>query len=95
MPRRGENIFKRKDGRWEARFVKEVTIDGKKKYGSVYAPTYREAKAKQQLYISQPHLALQREQDKTLGAVMTEWLTESRCLRTPNHLMQKLKISSP
>lgn len=30
MPRRGENIYKRKDGRWEARFVKEITIDGKK-----------------------------------------------------------------
>lgn len=37
MPRRGENIYKRKDGRWEARFVKEITVDGKKKYGSVYA----------------------------------------------------------
>lgn len=31
MPRRGENIYKRKDGRWEARYVKEITADGKKK----------------------------------------------------------------
>ena len=35
MPRRGENIFKRKDGRWEARYVKEITLDGKKKYGYI------------------------------------------------------------
>ena len=78
MSRRGENIFKRKDGRWEARFVKEMTIDGKKKYGSVYAPTYREAKAKQQLYINQPQLALQKGQEKTLEMIMLEWLTECK-----------------
>ena len=47
MPRRGENIYKRKDGRWEARFVKEITIDGKKKYGSVYGHSYSEVKQKQ------------------------------------------------
>lgn len=35
MPRRGENIFKRKDGRREARYVKEVALDGTKRYGSV------------------------------------------------------------
>ena len=26
MPRRGENIFRRKDGRWEARYVKAILI---------------------------------------------------------------------
>lgn len=46
MPRRGENIYKRKDGRWEARYLKEITADGKKKYGSVYAKSYAEVKAK-------------------------------------------------
>ena len=55
MPRRGENIYKRKDGRWEARYVKEITCDGKKKYGSVYATSYKEVKVKQQLYILQPN----------------------------------------
>lgn len=43
MPRRGENIYKRKDGRWEGRILKS---DGKYQY--VYAKTYREVKAKQQ-----------------------------------------------
>lgn len=78
MPRRGENIFKRKDGRWEARYVKEITIDGKKKYGSVYAPTYREVKVKQQLYRDQPQLALQKMQEETLDSIMTEWLGECK-----------------
>lgn len=50
MPRREENIYKRKDGRWEARYVKEIAVDGSKKYGSVYARTYRKVKAKQRVY---------------------------------------------
>ena len=36
MPRRGENIFRRKDGRWEARYVKAISTNNKKLYGSVY-----------------------------------------------------------
>jgi len=47
MPKRGTNIYKRKDGRWEARYIASIGLDGKKKYASVYAPTYTEAKAKQ------------------------------------------------
>ena len=29
MPRKGEKIYKRKDGRWEARYIKERTPEGK------------------------------------------------------------------
>ena len=46
--RKGENIYKRNDGRWEARYVKEITPDGRKKYASVYAKSYAEVKEKQQ-----------------------------------------------
>lgn len=46
MPRKGENIYKRKDGRWEGRYIKSRTLTGKAKYGYVYAKTYREVKAK-------------------------------------------------
>lgn len=60
MPRRGENIFKRKDGRWEARYVKEVALDGTKRYGSVYAKTYREVKIKQQMRTSAPRACINR-----------------------------------
>ena len=49
MPRRGESIYKRKDGRWEARYVKEIKSDGTKKYGSVYAESYKEVKEKRQI----------------------------------------------
>lgn len=45
MPRRGENIYKRKDGRWEGRYIKG-RVEGKTKYGYVFARTYKEAKLK-------------------------------------------------
>ena len=45
MARKGENIYKRKDGRWEARFIKSHQ-SGKAVYSSVYGKTYSEAKKK-------------------------------------------------
>lgn len=47
MPRRGENIRKRKDGRWEARYIRRYNSDGKAIYSSVYGKTYFEVKKKQ------------------------------------------------
>lgn len=46
MPRKGENIFKRKDGRWEARYVKGYNLYGRQLYGSIYGKTYLEVKNK-------------------------------------------------
>lgn len=46
MPRRGENIYKRKDGRWEGRYVKGRDDFGKIKYGYVYADSYKGVKEK-------------------------------------------------
>ena len=46
MPRRGENIYKRKDGRWEGRYLCSYDEIGNRKYKSVYARTYSEVKEK-------------------------------------------------
>lgn len=46
MSKRGENIRKRKDGRWEGRYEKGRNFKGAIIYGSVYGKTYREAKEK-------------------------------------------------
>ena len=51
MPRRGENIFKRRDGRWEAR-VPEYKINGEKVYRSIYGKSYTEVKLKKEEYYS-------------------------------------------
>ena len=47
---KGENIFKRKDGRWEARYIKGHELSGKIRYGFCYGKTYREAKDKAAIY---------------------------------------------
>ncbi len=41
MPKRGENIYKRKDGRWEGRFNPDSSLQ---KYKYVYAPAYKPSK---------------------------------------------------
>ena len=76
MGRRGDNIYHRKDGLWEARYVKEIDSTGKKKYGSVYSRSYKEAKEKREEVISklitmpQTHL----KQRMTLTDLVQEWL---------------------
>ncbi len=46
MPRRGENIRKRTDGRWEGRYIEAYSVTGKACYRSVYGKTYAETKEK-------------------------------------------------
>ena len=46
MPRKGENIYKRKDNRWEGRYKAGVDESGKSRYRSVYGKTYQEVKIK-------------------------------------------------
>ena len=46
MARKGENIFHRKDGRWEARYVKGYRPDGTCQYGFLYGKSYGEVKKK-------------------------------------------------
>lgn len=46
MSKKGENIYKRKDGCWEGRYIRAYGENGKIKYGYIYAATYREAKQK-------------------------------------------------
>ena len=46
MARRGENIYKEKDNRWEGRYIKGYDYKGKAQFGYVYAKTYREVREK-------------------------------------------------
>lgn len=48
MPKRGENIYKRKDGRWEGRYIRGRSPSGGAVYGYVYACSYRECRVKRQ-----------------------------------------------
>ncbi|MGX7202484.1 integrase [Enterococcus plantarum] len=44
MSRKGENIYKRKDGRWEGRYKKGRKESGQLQYGYIYGKTYGEVK---------------------------------------------------
>lgn len=69
MPRKGENIYKRKDGRWEGRYVKGR--DGKKAiYGYVYSKSYSEVKKK--LILKRAEYAL--EENKPSSSTMKDAL---------------------
>ena len=51
MPRKGENIYKRKDKRWEGRYITSYNSVGKAIYKSLYGKTYTEVKLKMRNYI--------------------------------------------
>lgn len=46
MSKKGENIYKRKDGRWEGRYIKASSQSSPMRYGYVYGKSYSETKAK-------------------------------------------------
>ena len=69
--RRGENIRKRKDGRWEGRYIIEYNLDGKAKYKSIYGHTYNEVKEA----IKRATQGNQKNScTMTVGQIACEWL---------------------
>jgi len=77
MARRGENIYKRKDNRWEGRYIKGYDITGKAKYEYVYSSTYREVREK--LHEAKNGASDHHKHNpKTLSTFCDEWLFLSR-----------------
>ncbi len=83
MPRRGENIRKRKDGRWEGRF--KTSVDSKVVYHSVYAKSYNEVKEKLALAKYNFHIKSDEnansERSIDFNRIALEWLDEIKSLR--------------
>lgn len=75
MPKKGENIYKRKDGRWEGRFIKEQSVTGKTLYGYVYASSYQEVRQKRQDAIQKYRLSVvsSREKEPDFRDFAEEW----------------------
>lgn len=81
MAKKGENIYKRKDGRWEARYIKGYHPDGTAKYGYCYAKTYLEVKqklteAKAALLSNRPIATTTKT--RRFAYYCDEWLTMNR-----------------
>lgn len=83
MPRRGENVYKRKDGRWEGRILRDHTADHKPIYTYVYGHSYKEVKEKMEanriLTANQLHGSAQLAGKTTLSEVAEIWLASKKC----------------
>ena len=77
MPRKGENIYKRKDGRWEGRYIKEH-IGKRAKYGYIYGKTYSDVKKKLLLKKLDVTREKQSSKDTLFKYISIAWLDSCR-----------------
>ena len=82
MPKTGENIRKRKDGRWEGRVKKDSLQKGKTKYTSVYGKTYKEVKEKMALLQFGHARITAKTKKENFSAILWMWFEN-------NHIRQK------
>lgn len=78
MSRRGENIYKRKDGRWEGRYPKGRKANGQLQYGYIYGKTYRGVK-EQLVVLKSEYQQICQYQGEYAGSLSqwaSSWLTE-------------------
>ena len=73
MPRHGENIFKRKDGRWEGRYIFSYNENGKAIYKSVYSRTYSDTKRKLDI-AKTGNSSIRQSTVNTFGELLCYWL---------------------
>lgn len=86
MGRKGESIFKRSDGRFEGRYIKEYK-DGKAIYGYVYARTYNKCKKKKnmQLIAKKEDKTPIIKSSKTLNNLINEWLESKEKIKSSSY----------
>lgn len=89
MPRRGENIRKRKDGRWEGRYIQGYDSGtNKAKYISIYGKTYSEVRQKLEDAKYKQRQGQQQTQHvhKRFGELAQEWLLQQKPFLKPASL---------
>lgn len=78
MPRKGENIRKRKDGRWEARYEKCRDQNGRIQYGYLYGRTYEAVKKKKLAVLCQNNLQNSPGKCYVFRNLSEEWMLSMR-----------------
>lgn len=78
MPRRGDNIRKRKDGRWEARYALEDSVKDIRRYASVYGRTYQEAKEKRDHILMQVQIPKSKPCVILFKDILSAWQEANR-----------------
>lgn len=72
--RKGENIYLRKDGRWEGRYPKGRKSDGMIRYGYVYGKSYTEVK--QKIFPLRVHYSTLQQTQGVSRESFEEWSTQ-------------------
>ena len=82
MSKKGENIRKRKEGRWECRYKKGRNEKCKLIYGSIYGNIYREARAKMRVSLSEApkEEPISNSNEMTFARLLRRW-QESNAVR--------------
>ncbi|MHC5373980.1 tyrosine-type recombinase/integrase [Enterococcus sp. LJL120] len=70
--KRGENIYKRKDGRWEGRYIKDRTSENKIIYGYIYGKKYDDVKDR---LLPLKIKAIKLKKNSTNNQKYGDWLT--------------------
>lgn len=80
MSKKGENIYKRKDGRWEGRYVRIYDENGKAKYGYIYGKTYNDVKQRllEKKALSAKQTASHTKCGILYNDILDAWLQSSR-----------------
>ena len=78
MARRGDNIRKRKDGRWEGRYKKGREMNGSIVYGSVYGKSYFEVKEKLTDINNNVNIYVCNKSTLTFGDILIQWLSSNK-----------------
>lgn len=73
MARRGENIRKRKDGRWEGRYIRGRKPDRTAIWGYVYGHSYTEVKKKMTMRKAEVRASALSEQNPTFQELSHNW----------------------
>lgn len=73
MPKKGENIYKRKDGRWEGRYIKNRNAQQKICYGYIYGKKYSEVK--ERLTLLKAKTLVAPKKIDTYQGTFEDWIT--------------------
>ena len=89
MPRHGENIYKRRDGRYEGRYVVGKTKEGKTRFKYVYGYQYMEVR-NELLRKKADHLKRDDHATRHCGVLLSDWISRWK----KNELLGSVKESS-
>lgn len=78
MAKKGLNIYKRKDGRWEGRYKSGYTSEGKIKYSSIYGKSYTAVREQLERKRAETLNGSDCSCKCTVGEIIDKWLSDVR-----------------